>query len=505
VGRTGEAGRGEDIARDRPPQLINVFDQPLVFIDLETTGTTAHHDRITEIGLVEVDRGRLIGEWSTLVNPGRNIPSAIQSLTGISNEMVALAPPFEEISGNLLRRLEGRLIVAHNARFDYGFLRNEFRRAGIRYNSRVLCTVRLSRKLYPQHVRHNLDALMARHGIESDARHRALGDARVTWQLLQRWQRELGVAAITAAAAELVHSPTVPPGLPGNVFDDIPETPGVYLFHGGNGSVLYVGKSVSLRARVMSHFSGDHAVAKDMKIAREVARIDWIETAGELGALIEESRLVKRLAPVYNRQLRRSTDLCSWHWRAGDGESPPRLAFARDLDLGELGDLHGLFRSRAAAIEALRGIAAEHGLCLILLGLERRKGPCFAHQIRRCRGACVGKESRKAHALRLAQALAALRMRPWPFKGWIGVRERSPDTERTELIVLDRWCYIGTARSEQELHELIAARAKPAFDFDTYKILTRFFDRRRRDCAIVDLAALPARSKVARFANVTLD
>ncbi|MBI4194867.1 MAG: DNA polymerase III subunit epsilon [Betaproteobacteria bacterium] len=466
-----------------------MLDGPLVFLDLETTGATATHDRITEVGIVEVNAGRLIGEWSTLVNPGISIPPAIQSLTGITNRMVALAPSFDEIGAQLRARLDGRLLVAHNARFDYGFLRNEFQRAGVRFSSRVLCTVRLSRKLFPRHARHNLDALMARHGIRCDARHRALGDARALWALVQRWQEALGAGAVASAAADLVKSPTVPAGLASDVFDDIPECPGVYLFHGQNGVVLYVGKSVNLRARVMSHFSGDHRVNKDMKIAREVVRIDWVETPGELGALIEESRLVKQLAPVYNRRLRRTAELCSWHWRNGDPECEPRLVRARDLDIAQFSDLYGLFRSRAAAIEALREIAAGHGLCSILLGLEKRQGPCFAHQIKRCRGACVGKESRETHALRLAQALADLRMQPWPFRGRIGVRETAPAGDRTEIIVLDRWCYLGTARSEADLQELRESRPQPRFDLDTYRILTRFFNGPRRDYTVVEMAA----------------
>jgi DNA polymerase-3 subunit epsilon len=466
-----------------------VFDERVVFLDLETTGATATHDRVTEIGLVEVDRGRLVGEWSTLVNPGVSIPPAIQALTGITNEMVLLAPTFPEMSRELLDRIEGRLLVAHNARFDYGFLRNEFQRAGIRYSSRVLCTVRLSRKLYPHHARHNLDALLNRHGIECYARHRALGDARALWQLLQCWLAERAPATISAAVAELVSTPTVPAGLPGTAFDDIPETPGVYLFYGENNVVLYVGKSINLRARVMSHFSGDHRDNRDMRIGREITRIDWIETGGELGALIEEARLVKQLAPVHNRRLRRIAELCSWRWAPGDAGAPPALVSARDLDPARMEDLHGLFRSRASALEAMREIATAHRLCPILLGLERRKGPCFAYQLKRCRGACIGKETQASHALRLAQALAGLRMRPWPFRGRIGVREETPGGARAEVIVLDRWCYLGTARSEQELHELQESPPRPVFDLDTYKILTRFLARPQSSSRVIELAA----------------
>ena len=461
----------------------------LIFLDLETTGTTATHDRITEVGLVEVDRGRFVGEWSTLVNPGTGIPPAIQSLTGITNKMVACAPSFADISRELHRRLDGRLLVAHNARFDYGFLRNEFERAGIRYTSRVLCTVKLSRRLFPHHQRHNLDTLIARHGITCDARHRALGDARVLWQLAQCWHRELDAATITGVVRGLTKAPTVPAGLPDNVFDDIPEAPGVYLFYGDNGVALYIGKSVNLRARVMSHFSGDYRVVKDMRIAQQIKRIDWIRTVGELGALIQESSLVKRLAPVYNQRLRPTTDLCSWHWQAQAKNSAPQLVSARDLDLAQFGDLYGLFRSRRSAIEALREIATAHELCPILLGLEKKTGPCFAYQLKRCRGACVGAESSVHHALRLGQALTSLRMQPWPFRGRIGVRESGSGSEAAELHVLDRWCYLGTVRSEQELQEMAVERAQPVFDADTYKILTRFLSQPRGKYTVVELAA----------------
>jgi DNA polymerase-3 subunit epsilon len=457
----------------------------LVFVDLETTGAAVTHDRITEIGLVEVEDGRVTAEWSSLVNPETSIPPAIQALTGITNAMVAAAPRFGELARGLRARLEGRLFVAHNARFDYGFLKNEFRRLGLAFDARVLCTVKLSRRLYPQHARHNLDALLARHGLDCEARHRALGDARVLWRLVQAWRGELGDAALEAAAARLLRSPAAPAGLPEAALDGVPQAPGVYLFYGDNDVVLYVGKSVNLRTRVLSHFSGDHRTNKDMRIVQQIRRVDWVLTAGELGALLKESELVKTLAPVHNRQLRRSAELCAWHWRAGCAGAPA-LVDARGLDIAHFDDLYGVFRSRATAIEALREIAAAHGLCGILIGLEKRTGPCFAHQIGRCRGACVGLESREAHALRLGAALATLRIRRWPYRGPIGVREQAG--ERRELHVLDRWCYLGTARTEAELREIERARPRAVFDLDTYKLLSRFLatvDER----AIVPLAA----------------
>jgi DNA polymerase III subunit epsilon len=470
-----------------------MLDQHLVFVDLETTGATATHDRITEIGIIEVNHGQVISEWSTLVNPQMSIPPAIQSLTGITNRMVADAPLFEDIHEEVLRRLEGKLFVAHNARFDYGFLKNEFGRLGVTFTAHVLCTVKLSRKLYPQHARHNLDTLLERHGLDCEARHRALGDARVLWLLAQKWTAEHGPQAMRAAVEKLVKTQTVPAGLPDIAFDNIPQAPGVYFFYGENDVVLYVGKSINMRSRVMAHFSGDHRVNKDMQIARQIRRIDWKQTAGELGALLLEARLVKELSPVHNRQLRKNSQLCAWHWRDTDIGAAPHLASAGDIDPARFGDLYGLFRSRPAAIEALREIAATHGLCNILLGLEKRSvpypGPCFAHQIKRCRGACVGLESPEQHALRLKQALHSLRTLPWPFGGRIAIRENAADGETAELHVLDRWCHLGTIRSEDELHDITTSRVAPVFDVDTYKILKRFLAKPPRGADIIRLAA----------------
>ena len=459
-----------------------MLDRSLVFLDLETTGATASFDRITEIGLIDVERGRFVGEWSTLINPQARIPPFIEALTGISNDMVALAPTFADVAPELKARLDGKLLVAHNARFDYGFLKQEFRRLDIKYASDVVCTVKLSRKLFPGHARHNLDSLMERHGVACGARHRALGDARALWELAQIWRDELGPDALAAAAAAQFKSPTLPPGLSELVLDEIPETPGVYLFYGDNDLPLYVGKSVNLRSRVLAHFSGDHRRAKDMRIVQQVKRIDWKETAGELGALLEESRLVKQLLPTLNRQLRRNNDWYAFAWDPAQRQALQLISGA-DVDFSDTAHVYGLFRTKRTALDTLRELAQAFELCLIATGLEKGKGPCFAHQIKRCRGVCAGKESRAQHDLRLTQALSGLKLQAWPYKGRIGVREANG--ERTDLHVLDHWCYLGTVRAE---HEFDALDTRPVFDLDTYKILKRFLAGAGNAIKIVPMA-----------------
>lgn len=160
--------------------------EKLIFVDLETTGANLVNDRITEIGIVAVDPDGRIERWSTFVNPGRPIPEFIQGLTGISDEMVETAPSFETLADTVRARLQDGLFIAHNARFDYGFLHHAFARSGHALNSEMLCTVKLSRALFPAEKKHNLDSLIARHELIPEARHRALADADLLWQLWRK-------------------------------------------------------------------------------------------------------------------------------------------------------------------------------------------------------------------------------------------------------------------------------------------------------------------------------
>ena len=456
--------------------MAPLLDAPLAIVDVETTGAHPAWDRVTEIAVVEVADGEVASEWSTLVNPGAPIPAGIQALTGITNEMVAGAPAFAELAAELHERLDGRVFVAHNARFDYGFLRHEFERAGLRFQARTLCTVKLSRRLYPQAARHSLDSLIARHGLRCEARHRALGDAQAVWQFLRLAAEEHGAEVVQLAAKQVAKLPALPPHLDRAAVDAVPEAPGVYLFFGENDAPLYVGKSVEMRSRVLQHFSDDVRSPREAQIAREIRRVEWRRTCGELGALLLEARLVKELLPVFNRQLRRVSDLCGF---AFDGRAL-RLAQGDEINAATLPHVHGVFRTKRAAMDALRGLADAHGLCLRALGFERAgRGACFRRQIRRCAGACEGAETPAAHLARTAAALAGLKTAAWPWRGPVAVVEEDRDRDAIELHVVHNWCLLGSARSEDEVEELLSGAGRPQFDLDQYKILSRHLLARR--------------------------
>ncbi len=447
---------------------MSAFDAPVAFVDVETTGGHPAWHRVTEVAIVGMRAGEVEWEWSSLVNPGTPIPPSIQVLTGISNEMVAEAPRFEDIASEVERRLAGRRFVAHNVRFDYGFLRAEMRRAGRSYSAPVACTVRLSRHLYPDGGRHNLDAVIARHGLTCASRHRALPDAQVLAQFWRALRAGWPAARLDAALEEVARRPSLPSQLAPGLVDELPEAPGVYRFLGEGGALIYVGKANNLRERVLSHFMAAGRDAKSQRLSAQVRDIEWTETAGELGALLLEARLVRELQPVYNRRLRGAGE--NWTWAVGDDGRAPRLV---DLstETPDGADVFGLYRTAKQARSALVAIAREARLCLRVLGLEPgAEGSCFGYQVGRCAGACVGGEAPLRHNLRLKLTLAPHKLKAWPYAGAIGIEERSAMGE-LQVHVVDQWQYLGTLLPDGGLAKL----ARPTrFDVDVYRILSGY-------------------------------
>ena len=441
---------------------------PLAFVDIETTGSHFERDRITEVGIKSLIHNQ-VDTWESLINPQTGIPQNIQSLTGIRPEMVSKRPPFEDLAAEIAQELEGKIFVAHNARFDYGFLKASFKRVGIDFKPKVLCTVKLSRLLFPEQARHNLDTIISAHHLKMSSRHRALGDADLLLQFWRVCEAKFGCEPLLKAVNQLLGNASLPPNIDKELVDSIPEKPGCYIFYGENKAPLYIGKSISLRSRVMGHFQGALTLRKEMKLSLQVRDIDWIETSGELGALILESRLIKERMPSMNIKLRRSKDLCAWKLELDEsGFLTPRLVGHRELDPGFQANLYGLFYSKREANAYLKAIAKKYRLCEAILGLEKRiEGKaCFGYQVRQCGGACIGGSPIDLHNLQLKTALELFQVQMWPYAGPVAIKEAG------HMHVIDRWRYLGTAINEEELYEL-ADSGEGEFDLDIYKILKK--------------------------------
>jgi len=455
----------------------------LAFVDVETTGSSPARERVTEVGVVRVDFDGddvRVDEWFTLVNPCMPIPAEIQWLTGITNEMVRAAPSFAEVSQTVFDRLEGAIFVAHNARFDYGFLRAEFHRAGLSFNARTLCTVRLSRYLYPDRTPHTLDAIIARFGLDGEQRHRALGDARVLWRLLQRLADRHSSAEIELAVHALLRRPALPPNLPPDAIDALPHAPGVYLFYGLNEHPIYIGKSIDLRARVAGHFNSEYRAPRELLLSQEIHRLDWEETAGEFGALLRESELIKTRLPAHNVASRRKLNQVLLGF---DEEGRAAMTPAAAFEFAQLGCCYGPFGSRASVWRWMTELAAEHRICLKAIGLEGRRkaagdgAPCFNYQLRRCNGACVGEEARNEHTARLKELMLPWLLPHWPHANAIALVERNAERFQEEWHVFDQWCWLGTVKSLNAAFDL--ARGAPrTFEADAARLAVQALSTR---------------------------
>jgi DNA polymerase-3 subunit epsilon len=437
------------------------------FVDIETTGSRANLDRITEVGVLTLENQES-SEWSRLINPGVHIPNNIQRLTGITPEMVSTKPSFDEIAAELYLELKDKIFIAHNARFDYSFLKAEFKRVGIDFSPKVVCTVKLSRRLFPSQGRHNLDTLISVHGLVVQSRHRALDDAKLLYQFWQRCETLFGQDKLLTEIEYLLGRPSLPPHIDRELIDELPNRPGVYLFYAENKQPLYIGKSNDLRSRVMGHFQSALSNRKEMKLSLQVRGIDWIETGGELGALLLESRLIKEKLPSFNIKLRRSKDLCAWQLLESPDRLEVHLVNHQALKPGKQNNLYGLFYSKREAFQTLQSIAKRNQLCEGLLGFEKLQpgSPCFGFHVKQCKGACIGVEPRRLHDLRIQTALQKLKVSVWPYPAAIGIKEGD------DLHVFDHWCYLGSAVNEDEVEELLRD-GTPEFDLDIYKLIKK--------------------------------
>lgn len=450
----------------------------LAFVDVETTGLSPTENRIAEIGVVTVSDGR-VERWTTLLRTSSR--GEISAPLGSSPHGTPDAPCFSDIATDLARRLDGRLFVAHNARFDYAFLRAEFERVSIAFHPDVVCSVMLSRQLSPGLARHDMDSLAACHGFRVEERHRALPDADLVWQLWQALHRQHPKARIADAVAMLLSGPVLPPELDASLIDRLPESPGACVLRGEDGCPLVVAAAANIKSHVRNYFRIDRATSKAIEYAHRIRHITWRATPGMLGAKLHAAALDSVLfanskrranAPLFTLQLLPEADPCIAIMPLDRARSEAEPC--------------GLFATERKARNALMRLAARHRLCHWLLGLGAQTKPaCLACRLEQRAPECVAKMRRGNELIRLMGALWPLRVPAWPHRGPVGIRERS------EIHIVDRWQFLGTARCESDVHAVLETRPA-AFDPRLHRLLTRALPRLPPN-RIIDLAEYSAR------------
>ena len=469
----------------------------LAIVDTETTHASPAYGRIIDIAVMRVENGEVKRIFHSLINPERPIQPEVELVTGIKASELEAAPVFADVAPRIRKLLDGALFVAHNAKFDYAFMRNEFRRLGRTFSARCLDTVALSKRLFPEYLHHDLSSLIARYALECAHRHRALDDAKALWQFLCSAEKAAGARSF-AEAFRSVMGENAPPNVTKDSLRSLPEGAGVYLFYGEKDELLYVGKSVNIRRRVQSHFSISGAEDKGMQLLQLTHRVEARPTSGELGALLLESRLIKELRPVFNRAARRRRDLTVLlRGVNAQGYFTADLESRDHIDPGELDSVLTVFKHRTQAREYLADLAKESDLCLKLLGVEKTRDACFQYQLHRCNGACIGEEDPRAYNARFENAFARRRIQAWPYRGPILITERDEDDEGGESFLVDQWCLLLSARHSGEgFQEVIPGLER--FDYDSYKLLLRFLKEPRNRKKVRVLSGQEAAALVAQ-------
>ena len=411
-------------------------------IDIETTGGNVKSDRITEIAVLVYDGEWVVKEYSTLVNPGMRIPYRITGITGITNEMVAGAPHFYEVARTVVELTEGCTFVAHNARFDYGFIREEFKSLGYDYQRELLCTVELSRSMVPGQRSYSLVKIVDALGLGVKPRHRALEDAKATVALFGHLLGLRAAAKLAEPEPRARGRMNPEANLHRDQIAQLPSSPGVYYFYNAWRQLIYIGKSVNIRSRVLSHFA-NNSTDRALEMKQSIDHIRFAETGSELIALLKESEEIKRHKPHFNRAQRRErfhfglfTSVDSWGYVTFRVERLRRKGPEPVTVFGGLREGKGF----------LDHIVDAYQLCQQKCGLHRLGGACFYYNIHKCAGACCGEESAESYNARARQLLDRVQYRQPNFM----VIDRGRNAEERSVVLVENGKYMGYGFVEAE-------------------------------------------------------
>ncbi|MDN4164038.1 exonuclease domain-containing protein [Cytophagales bacterium LB-30] len=446
-------------------------------VDIETTGGYAERNRIVEIAIRVHDGERVIDQFDSLINPQRAIHPSVSAIHGITDRMVAEAPKFHEIAKEIYQMLQGRVFVAHSVNFDYSFLKTEFESLGAQFSFKKLCTVRLSRKLFPGLPSYSLGNLCQSLGIPLSDRHRAGGDVDATAILFSRLVEVDSQGFIQQSIKKNAMEHFLPSHLSKETFEKLPEVPGVYYFQNTHAQTIYVGKAINLKKRIYSHFTGSGQAHVKQRFKQEIADVKFTETGNELVALLHEASEIKRLKPTYNRALKMKIPLAGIY-QYEDGQGYIRLAVAR-IKKGEK-PIH-MVKNEQHGRALLEDFKDKYQLCRKLLGIHKTSGPCFDHRLGDCQGACCQQESADVYNLRVQQALDTLKENE---EDYLLIEEGRHAEEKAFVWVekgkLKAWGFLNKESliDAPSIENLEAVAQALEHDMDTYRIVRQYVKAR---------------------------
>lgn len=449
-------------------------DQLFAVIDVETTGGGINGNRLTEICVVLLRGSKVIDKFTSLINPEKEIPRQITGLTGIDDAMVADAPKFYEVAKKVEEITRDAIFVAHNVNFDYNVLRNEFRELGFEYARRKLCTVRLSRKLVPGLFSYSLGRLCDSINIPISNRHRAEGDTDATVILFQRLlSLDDDYRVINSFLHARSRQATLPPHIDADQIHNLPESAGIYLFKDRQQKVIYAGKAIDIKKRVVSHFYD--RMSKEYELGQETFYIDHETTGSELVALLLEAECIRKYYPRFNRAQKRPGpvyQIISYTNQRGILQ----LALEKTTRSRES---IGTFYSRALAQEKLEFLCREFRLCPKYCSLQSNVDECSHHNILCCEGICSGQEQAEVYNNKVMAAITSLTEESSTFV----IREKGRHFEEEGFVLVKDGVYQGFGFIDTEAQVCRVEDYEPFLKrqtatYHTHKILSNYMRKK---------------------------
>ena len=412
-------------------------------VDIETTGSYAANNGITELAIVLHDGNKITDRYETLINPLVPIPPYIQVLTGIHSGMLNDAPVFSEIAVHVYELLKNAVFVAHHVNFDYSFIKHQLESCGYELDTKKLCTVRLSRKVFPGLSGYSLGKLCRDLDIPILNRHRAGGDADATAILFEKILKNDSQGAVRQMLYGKSREQYLPPNLPSEQIASLPYTPGIYYFHDQRGKVIYVGKAKNLRSRVCSHFSNNSPGLRKQEFLRNIYSVSWQDCGTELMAFLYECVEIRRLWPLYNSSLKRFEQTYGLYMYE-DQSGYMRLTIEKKKQhLTAYYSFNGL----SEGWQLLRKLVRQFDLCPKLCFIERGNEKCSGLLDKSCHGACIHGEPAAEYNKRLLLALESLQNILPSFI----IRDRGRDSSEESFILIEKGRFYGMGYLDREM------------------------------------------------------
>ncbi len=410
-------------------------------VDIETTGNGIKGNKITEISIFNFDGDQIVDEFTSLVNPECEIPYFITGLTGIDDAMVRNAPKLAEISNKIQEITKDTIFVAHSVNFDYNVIKNEFKEIGLDFTRKKLCTVRLSRKLIPGYNSYSLGKLCSTLGIPITDRHRARGDALATVQLFKKLLLQEGAGEVFKTFLNSrSQEATLPPALPKNVFERLPAKSGIYYFKNNQGKIIYVGKAINIKKRVLGHFYDKST--KEVQLCHETADIDFELSGSELLALLMESNAIKKHYPLFNSAQKRNLQqygIFSYEDRNGT----LHLAYNKlKASPNPIITFHNTTDCRLY----LEEVCKSFNLCPKFCHLQENVNTCSHYRIPRCSGICRGTETVRNYNKKVKGAIEFMNTKKEDFI----IKEKGRNYGEEAFVLVQNGTYMGYGFVEKD-------------------------------------------------------